>query len=220
MESRTQGIPSARGGGRMKLVVLLVSAVAALAADAPQVIYSKTFTGGTSPYVRVSLEADGAAAYNETKDPDNSEKVRIELRRARQIFELADRLEHFQKPLESGLKVAYMGQTTFRWEQDAEQHEAGFNYSTSEDARALAVHFDSIVESVRLLVEFRRAIKYDRLGVNAVVNRAAVLWDNKRLAATADFLPLFDQVSKNEAFMHMARDKATRLADAIRAAGN
>ena len=204
----------------MRFFVLLVCAVPFVAAGAPQVIYSKAFPGAVPPYVSIALEPSGAAVYNETKNPDNGENVRIEPRWTRQIFELAEHLEHFRKPLESGLKVAFMGETTFRWEQEGEQHAATFNYSTIEQAKTLAAHFDSITESVRLLVEFRRVIKYDKLGVNAAVNRAAALWDSKRLAATQDFLPLLDQVAKNETYIHMAREKAAQLAGAIRAAGN
>jgi len=204
---------------RLALFVLMCSAGAA-AADVPRVIYSKSFAGSLPPYVHIALAADGVAVYNETQDPDNDEKVRVEAGRVRQIFELADRLEHFRTPLESGLKVANMGQKTFRWEQGAEQHEAVFNYSASEDARTLTGHFESIVDSTRLLIEFRRVIKYDRLGANSAINRAAVLWDNKRLTVTPEFLPLLDQVAKNEAYLHMARQKASQLADAIRAAGN
>ena len=33
-----------------------------------------------------------------------------------EMFELAERLDHFKKPLESGLKVANMGEKTLRWE--------------------------------------------------------------------------------------------------------
>jgi hypothetical protein len=118
------------------------------------------------------------------------------------------------------LKVANMGQKTLRWEDGEAKAESTFNYSTSEDARTLTAQFENIVESARLLIEFKRVLRHDRLGVNAMVNRATVLWENKRLAATPDVLPLLDQVTQNEAYIHMARERAAQLADAIRAAGN
>jgi len=197
---------------------LVLLALPAFAAGGPQVAYTKNFPGSIPPYVCVTVDTDGTAVYNETKDPDDDEKIHIEASRTKQIFELADQLGHFNRTLESGLKVANLGQKTFRWEEGTERHEATFNYSTSEEARSLTAHFESIVESVRLLVEFRRVIKHDRLGANSAVNRAAVLWDKKRLAATGDFLPLLDQVAGNEVYIHMARQKAAELAEAIRAA--
>ena len=43
-------------------------------------------------------------------------------------------------------------------------------------------------------------------------------WEHRRLAAADQFLPLLDQVAKNDLYMHMARERAAQLADAIRAA--
>ena len=54
------------------------------------------------------------------------------------IFDLADKLDHFKRPLESGLKVAKTGDKTFRWENGAEAGEAKFNYSLDENAKAAA----------------------------------------------------------------------------------
>jgi hypothetical protein len=204
----------------LRLWMVCAAAITAFGADASRVVYSKTFPGSTPPFVVITVHQDGEALYNETKDPDNDEKIRLEPEYAREIFELAGKLDHFKKPLESGLKVANMGQKTFRWEFGAERNEASFNYSTMEEAKTLAARFDCIVDSVRLLMEFRRVLRYDRLGANAAVNRAYALWENKRLVATPEFLPLLEKVAKDEAYIHMAREKAARLVDAIHAAGN
>jgi hypothetical protein len=53
--------------------------------------------------------------------------------------------------------------------------------------------------------------------VNAAILKIQGLMDAKRLVATADFLPVLDQVAKNEAYIHMARERAAEIADAIRA---
>jgi hypothetical protein len=39
---------------------------------------------------------------------------------------------------------------------------------------------------------------------------------DKKLVATAQFLPLFDRVAGDEQYLHMARTRAARLAEAIR----
>ena len=41
-------------------------------------------------------------------------------------------------------------------------------------------------------------------------------WDRKRLVAPEQFLPLLDRIAKNESFLHMARERAAALAEAIR----
>jgi hypothetical protein len=133
------------------------------------------------------------------------------------MFQMADRLDRFRKPLESGLKVANMGVKTLRWEAGGQSWETKFNYSTNEDAKLLAGRFEGIAECAQTLLELRRAIRHDRLGVNAAVLKIQGLWDAKRLVVTADFLPALDQVAKDEAYIHMARERAAQIADAIRA---
>jgi hypothetical protein len=196
---------------------LLLVAATAVAADDPRIVYSKTFPGSTPAYFEVTIDRTGAATYNESQDADNAEKLQIEQKVTREIFDLAQRLDHFKNRLESGLKVANMGQKVLRWEDGAERHESKFNYSTSEDAKALAEQFEHISESARLMLELGRVMKHDRLGVNEAMLRIQVAWDNKRLVGTAQLLPLLDQVANNESFVHMARERAALLAEAIRA---
>jgi len=197
--------------------LLLLAAAATVAADSPRIVYSKTFPGSTPPYFAVTIERTGSATYNESQDADNAEPMQIEEKVTKEIFDLAQKLDHFKNPLESGLKVANMGQKTFRWEDGAERHESKFNYSTSEDARALNERFEHISESARLMLDLDRAMKHDRLGVNEAMVKIQIAWDNKRLVGTARLLPLLDQVANNESFVHMARERAARLAEAIRA---
>ena len=205
----------------MRILLLLVAAALAQAApastDAPRVSYSKSFPGSEPAYFAITIAPDGAATYNESQDPDNEEKIHLEPAAVKQAFELAGRLDHFKHPLESGLKIANMGMKTLRWEQGGENSESKFNYSLSEDAKSLADLFERVAESTRMLLDLRRVLKHDRLGVNDAVLRIQAAWDAKRLAAVDDFLPLLDQVAKNEVYIHMARERAARVADAIRA---
>jgi hypothetical protein len=204
----------------MKLVAVLLAAVLAAAgwaAEIPRITFSKSFPGSTPAFLAVTVERTGATSYNESEDPDNAEKIQLEADVVSEMFELADRLEHFKKPLESGLKVANMGQKTLRWEVGGDRSEAKFNYSTSEDAKLLTDRFERIAESTRTLLELRMAARHDRLGVNEAILKIQSLWNSKRLVGTAQFLPLLDQVAKEEAYIHMARERAAQIADAIRA---
>lgn len=203
------------------LMLLLAAAVLAQAApaslDVPRVIYTRSFPGSVPPYFAITIFQDGGAIYNESEDPDNSEKISLEASAARQAFELAERLEHFKHPLESGLKLANMGEKTLRWERGGENSESKFNYSTSEDAKALVDLCERIEQSARMLLDLRRALKHDRLGVNDAVVHIQAAWDGKQLLLRDDFLPLLDQVAKNDVYIHMARERAARIGDAIRA---
>ena len=198
-------------------LLLLVAATMAMAADEPRIVFSKTFPGSTPAYFAVTIDRTGSATYNESQDADNAEHLQIEEKVTMNIFDLAQKLDHFKNPLESGLKVANMGQKVLRWEDGAERHESKFNYSTSEDAKALNDLFERISESARLMLELGRVMKHDRLGVNDAMVRIQIAWDNKRLVGTAQWLPLLDQVAKNESFVHIARERAAQLVDAIHA---
>jgi hypothetical protein len=44
-------------------------------------------------------------------------------------------------------------------------------------------------------------------------------WAQKRLLGREQFLPLLDRVAKNEGFVNLARDRAARLAAAMRVDG-
>ena len=121
-------------------------------------------------YFAITLVPDGAATYNESEDPDNSEAVHLEPAATKQAFELCRTGSAVsKKPLESGLKIANMGQKTLRWEQGAEKNEAKYNYSIIDDAKTLGDIFERIAESTRMILELRRALKHDRLGVNDAV---------------------------------------------------
>jgi hypothetical protein len=198
-------------------LLMAVLAAAACAAEVPRISFSKSFPGSVPAYFAITVERTGATSYNESEDPDNAEKIQLETSVVTDMFELADRLEHFKKPLESGLKVANMGEKTLRWEAGGDRSQTKFNYSTNEDAKLLTDRFERIAESTQTLLELRRAARHDRLGVNAAVLKIQGMWNNKRLVGTAQFLPLLDQVAKDEAYIHMARERAAQIADAIRA---
>ena len=191
----------------------------AYAADGPRVVYTKSFPGSTPAYESIVVERDGSAVYNETEDPDNAEKFRLEAPVLEKIFDLAAKLDYFKNSLESGLKVANLGRKTFVWEDGGAKSQSTFNYSLSEDARALTDIMENAAESIRMLIELRRVIRHDKLGVNETIVKIQAAWESKRLVGTPDFLPILDQVAANEALLHMARERAAQVADGIRAVG-
>jgi len=201
-----------------RLLWLAAFAALAFAADMPRVTYTKIFPGSDPAYMAVSVDKGGAVTYREAKD-EEPEMFQMEPEAVRAIFDLADKLDHFKRPLESGLKVARTGDKTFRWENGGETGEAKFNYSLDENAKQLQEWFERISESERALMNLSRTMRFDKLGVNDAVLRVDAAWSEKRLVGREQFLPLLDRVAKNEAFVNLARDRAARLAAALRAAG-
>jgi hypothetical protein len=201
-----------------RILWLAATAALAFAADTPRVSYTKSFPGSEPAYMAITVEKDGAVTYRESKD-EEPETFKLEGDAVDAIFSLAGKLDHFKRPLESGLKVARTGDKTFRWENGAEAGEAKFNYSTDENARELQDWFERISESERALMNLSRAMRFDKLGVNDAVLRVDAAWSQKRLVGREQFLPLLDRIAKNEAFVNLARDRAAHLAAALRAAG-
>ena len=183
-----------------------------------RVSYTKSFPGSDPAYMAITVDKDGSATYREAKE-EEPETFKLEADAVQAIFDLAEKLDHFKRPLESGLKVARTGDKTFRWENGADSSEAKFNYSLDESAKTLQDWFERISESERAMMNLRRAIRFDKLGVNDAVLRADAAWSQKRLLGREQFLPLLDRIAKNESFINMARERASRLADALRATG-
>ena len=118
---------------RLGLIASLGAALAC-AQSAPRVTYSKSFPGSDPAYVAITVERNGMVSYKETPD-DDPDTFQLEPIFTDRIFDLADKLDHFKKPLESSVKnIANMGAKTFRWENSGETAEAKFNYSTDPSA--------------------------------------------------------------------------------------
>ncbi len=63
-----------------------------------------------------------------------------------------------------------------------------------------------------------RTAHFEKLGVNEVLLQMEVSWDRNRLVDPQQFLPLLDRIAKNESYLHISRERAAAMADAIRKA--
>lgn len=199
----------------MKILLAMVAAALTLSA-APRIVYSKTFPGSTPAFVIIMLDPDGQAVYKESAEDEFPIKLALKKEEVDTIFQLAGKLDHFKKPLESGLNVAKMGEKTFRWEDGATKNEQKFNYSQDLDAKAIHEWFEKITETAQHYIALERSVKFDKLGVNKALLQFHAAMDRGRLVGLDVFLPLLDRVVKNDSYLHMARERAGALAEAIR----
>lgn len=201
----------------MKLALLALLAAPLFAGDSPLLFYSKSFPGSVPAYVEITVDKTGAVEYREAPGEDNPVKFRLKDSETAEVFALADKLGHFKHPLETPAKVAFMGTKTFRWQDGAEKDEVKFNYSQDPNAQALQDWFERMAESAQRGIELERTFKYDRLGVVNALLQLQISMDKKRLVGAEQYLPLLDRIIKNESLMHTARERASEIADAIRA---
>jgi hypothetical protein len=196
--------------------ILLLAAALASAAGQPRIFYSKSFPNSVPAYAQITLEANGDGEYKEAPDDELPLKFHLAEAEVRTVFELAEKLDHFKRPLETQLKVAFMGTKTFRWENGDQKGEVKFNFSEDLSAQAILDWFERMAESAQLRTELERTAKYDRLGVDKALRQLWAAMDRKRLVAVDQYLPMLDRIANNESYMHTARMKASELAETIR----
>jgi hypothetical protein len=201
----------------MKWSLILLFAGSLYAQDAQRFFYSKSFPGSTPAYVQVTLEKTGEAVYREAPDDDLPLKFKLTEAETAEVYALVQKLDNFKRPVESGLKVAFMGTKTFRLEKGAEKSEVQFNYSEDPDAKLLWDWCERLTESAQHRIALDRAAKYDRLGVVRALNLLGSAIERKRVVGLEQYLPTLDRIIKNENYMHTARARASEIAEFIRA---
>lgn len=204
----------------MRFAILLLGLAAACPAEDaanPRMILKKEFPGSKPPYMEIRLSINGQAEYLEAADDDQPVKFKLGPNEVETMFLLVARLQHFTRPLESGLKVARVGDKTFTWIKGNERHEVKFNYTLDPDGQTLLDWFERMCESAYYRLDLERAVRFDRIGVNQALLKLEAAWDRKRLVAVEQYLPLLDRVAKNESYLNMARERAGSLAEIFRA---
>jgi hypothetical protein len=198
----------------MRFMLALLS-LSAWAQDG-KLIFMKSFPGSTPAWVKIVLEKNGQAVYSEAPDDPQPLTFKLSAPETETMYGLAAKLGWFTRTIESGLPVARMGDKVLRYEGEGKTQEQKFNYSSDPDAQALTDWFERISESERYLLELERAARFDKLGVNRVILQIQAAHDRKRLVAVDQFLKWLDRVTKNESYLNMARERASRLAETFR----
>jgi hypothetical protein len=205
----------------MKWTILLAMALSfaaqtVLAADIPRIFFSKSFPGSVPPYVEIIVDEKGRIEYREAPKEEDPIVAQLSEADTKEIWALAEKLNWFSRPLESGLKVARMGDKILRIENHSQKGEVKFNFTQDEDGKLIQDWFERMNESAQHRIGLERTVRFDKLGVNKALLLFEAAFDRKRIAAPEQFLPLLDRVAKNESYMHMARERATYLAETIR----
>lgn len=201
---------------RGRMALLLFCAAALPAEDAARLSFSKSFPGSRPEYYRIELDNAGVALYREAPDEEPPLKLQLSESETSTIFGLARKLDRFGRELESGLKVARMGEKKYAWIEGGERREQTYNYTLDPDGQALQEWVERIAETAVHYYDLERTVKYDRLGTYQMILKLEAAWDKRRIVATGLFLPLLERVIKNGSYMNMARERARNLAEVFR----
>ena len=209
-----------------RMVLLLLTALSgaafALAANAPvgppRLMFIKEFPGSSPEYMAIEIDKDGQGVYKEAVKDDYPIPFTLDPPEWDEMRALAARIGQCKRPLESGLKVANMGAKTIRcFDGDSAPSDVKFNYTQDPDGQRLYDWFERIAESAQHYLALERTVKYEKLGVNQELLLLQAAAERNRIVGYEMYLPLLDRIIKNDSYMHMARERASEMAESIRA---
>lgn len=185
------------------------------------ITYRKVFKTSFPEFVEIKLNQQGVgtADLRQLDEDANPQPFEIGPPLAQRIFALAAKLHNFQGvDLEVHRRLANLGEKTFTYQSGAETHETRFNYTLDESATQLVNIFEGLSRQSTDLSDLIRTMRYDRLGVNDVLQTIETDFDHKLLPEPARLLPALDQLGVDDKFIDIARQKARALATRIRSA--
>jgi hypothetical protein len=203
------------------LLVLVVAAsvFARPASDSTNITYRKIFKSSYPEYVEIKVSQNGAATYDIRQLDEESEPVAFEIDAplVQRIFDLAAKLHNFQGVnLDIHRRIANLGEKTFLYTKGGESHEVKFNYTLDDSATQLLNIFEGLARQESDLSNLQRVMRYDHLGVNDALVQIEADYNNKIFPEPERLLPALDQVSADNKFIDIARQRARVLASRIR----
>ena len=138
------------------------------------ITFRKIFKSSYPEFVEIKVTESGAGTYDirQLSDDPSSQPMKVDSSLVQKIFALAAKLHDFDGiDLEMHRRIANLGQKTFQYQLGAETHTVSFNYTQNPNASQLLDIFESLARQQTDLSDLRRAMRYDRLGVNECSSR-------------------------------------------------
>jgi hypothetical protein len=183
------------------------------------ITFRKVFKTSFPEFVEIKLNQQGVgtADLRQLDEDPNPQAFEIGASLAQKIFALAAKLHNFQGvDLEVHRRLANLGEKTLIYESGGETHETKFNYTLDDSASQLVTVFEGLARQTTDLSDLVRTMRYDRLGVNDVLQTMETDYDHKLIPEPERLLPTLDQLAGDEKFIDIARQKARTLATRIR----
>jgi hypothetical protein len=191
--------------------------------DAPTITYRKVFKSSYPEFVEIKLNEGGRGTFDlrQLDEEANPQPFEVNASLAARIFALAAKLHNFQGvDLDVHRRIANLGEKTLRYDKGAETHEVKFNYTLDDSAGQLMAIFEGLARQATDLSDLERTMRYDRLGVNDVLQQIEQDYNNKQFPEPERMLPALDQLAADDKFIDIARQRARTLASKIRSHAN
>jgi hypothetical protein len=183
------------------------------------ITYRKIFKTSFPEFVEIKLNQQGVGTSDlrQLDEDPNPQPFEIGGPLAQKIFALAAKLHNFQGvDLEVHRRLANLGEKTLTYESGGETHETKFNYTLDDSASQLVNIFEGLARQSTDLSDLVRTMRYDRLGVNDVLQTIDADYDHKLIPEPERLLPALDQLAADDRFIDIARQRARALAARIR----
>jgi len=185
-----------------------------------EVSYSRVFKGSTPEYIAISVDEKGAGTYVGRKLDDaqtqNPRSFELSAGTRERIFALAARLHNFQSiQLESGKRVANLGEKTFTYQQGKTVNRVVFNYTENRTAQELVEVFEEMgaVEQHVSALEFE--MKYDPLSLSEELLQIQIELKEKTLSDPQMLVPTLEKIAHDSRFLHLAQVRAQQIIDRV-----
>lgn len=192
-----------------------------LSPDSPTITYRKIFKSSYPEFVEIKLNENGHGTFDirQLDEAAVPQPFEISSALAEKIFALAAKLHNFQGvDLDIHRRIANLGEKSLRYDKGSETHEVKFNYTLDDSAGQLTVIFEGLARQTTDLSDLQRTMRYDRLGVNDVLQQIEQDYNNKLFPEPERLVPSLDQLAADDKFIDIARQRARTLASRIRAA--
>jgi len=187
---------------------------------AAKVTFRRIFQGSSPEFIEVTVQSDSNAATYEIRQLDEDPGAQpFEVGEAlrSKIFGLTQQLNEFQgQDLDVHRKIANLGEKTLRWQQGNVSHETKFNYTLNSAATQLLQIFEGLARQQEHYALLERRIRYDRLGINDALLQFESDLNRGLLPEPQRLVPLLEQISSDQKFVEIARQRARALADRVR----
>jgi len=213
---------------QLRIAVVLCAAawLTAPAVASPEtatITYRRVFKGSVPEFIEIKVPQTGKATFDIRQLDDDTAPEAFEVGQPvrDKIFSLALELKNFDgQDFDVHRRIANLGEKTLRYERGAEVHETHFNYTLNSAAAQLQQIFEGLARQEGDLVNLRRAMKYDRLGVNDALRQFEGDLDRRILPEPERLLSVLDQIAADSRVIDIARERARSLAERIRTARN
>lgn len=207
---------------RLTVTVLALVAVASGHTEetAPgRISYEKVFRGSSPEYVRITLDENGETTFQggSADRPDAPESFQLSSTVVARLFGLAAELNHFRSgELDSGYRVAFMGQKTFTYEKGSVRGQASYNHTRSPAAAELQLWFDRIAHGRILAAQLEHRLLFDRLGLLETLREFEREFNAGHIVDPDQFVGVLERLASDPRLMQLARTRAQSLLRRIR----